>query len=164
MFSIKNLKQICSTALVLLAVSSSTAQAKPLLSNNSPLSETENTTNTLTILAQKNTPQLDNDPALVGLWVADAACRDNPCGTSPRKMLILPDGTFYQGDSQLMGIEANSNNQETMSGQWKTANRIVYARADRTYPWIAVSRYYIKDGKMSLTYQDGSREVWRKSY
>ena len=169
MLTIQNLKQVFSTGLFFLVLSSSAVQANPIKNDNPQLKETDYPINLQISLAQKTNPQLDNDPALVGLWVSsDSHCSDDSCLASQRKMLILPDGTFHQGDSQLIGGDAgvgmSSSSDKVVSGEWKTANRIVYARANKDYQWIPVSRYYIQDGKMLLTFQDGSREVWRKSY
>lgn len=170
MLAKQKVQQIFSIGCFVLALSSHAAEASPKLQKSTSMTSASSAT----IVAQAN-PQLVLDPNLVGLWVhSNTDCSSdfdggNFCLTNQLKMLLQPDGRFYQGDSSLTGggsygsIYSNTNGVQ-QQGEWITANRILYGRLNSTQQWTPVARYYIENGSMLLTYGDGTKEVWKKSY
>ncbi len=106
------------------------------------------------------------DPLMVGVWAHQEIYNSGDfSGTTQETMQVHPDGTFVLGGGQVSvsGSFFSGNTGgggETLHGFWQTQGNIVYVRGQGQTQWVPFARYYIENGRMLLTFGDGSRQVW----
>jgi hypothetical protein len=110
----------------------------------------------------------NRDPALVGLWVRDETMVDPTMTLTTQTIMVLQaDGQFEQGEGRVVGGGAgfsfdSGSDQQRDIGQWRSEDGLVYVTGAGLSQWIPCCRYYVEGGRMLLTFDDGSRQIWYK--
>ena len=106
------------------------------------------------------------DPRLVGNWIqSDSYTSGDYSFASQRKLIVMANGIFYEGDSQMAGggpgvSGSTGPGSAYQQGQWYTQGNILYANSGQG--WIALAKYYVEAGRMMFTFGDGSKQIWYK--
>jgi hypothetical protein len=109
-----------------------------------------------------------HDPALVGVWVREETMVDPIMTLTTQTIMVLDaGGDFEQGEGRVVGGGAGfsfdtGSGQERDVGQWRSEGEIVYVTGAGLNQWIPCCRYYVEGGRMLLTFDDGSRQIWHK--
>ncbi|GIX46723.1 MAG: hypothetical protein KatS3mg131_0934 [Candidatus Tectimicrobiota bacterium] len=84
-------------------------------------------------------------------------------------LTVSADGTFSYGSARAVGggetpwgtwgVDTGTGG-DTMSGRWRTADRILYLLHPTTGQWVPAARYYVEGNQLLLYLPDGSRELW----
>lgn len=120
------------------------------------------------------------DPRLVGRWSHEQITMSGGDSLTTREEYILhPDGTLALGKARAVAsfsgeryneVEdttsywyghadtGEGDNDEEIIGRWKTQGNILYIQEGGQ--WVPYARYYVEDGKLLLTYEDGSRKLF----
>jgi hypothetical protein len=111
-------------------------------------------------------PSSERDPALAGHWVYSSIYRSGEfSGTTTRQMAIHPDGTYRYGHGAVQVSDSNafgrSQSDDFTAGQWRTKGRIVYINEGGSQ-WVPYARYYVEGGSLLLTFENGSKQLWRR--
>jgi hypothetical protein len=110
-------------------------------------------------------PSSERDPALVGHWVYSSVYRSGDfSGTSMRQWLVRPEGTYRMGYGavQVSGSDSfgRSESGDFTPGHWRTKDRILYV-SEGGSQWVPYARYYVERGKLLLTFNNGSKQLWQ---
>jgi hypothetical protein len=118
---------------------------------------------------QQSQQAAERDPSLVGSWLyTESYTSGSFSGASQFSLIIHPDGRYEYGNGAFAGggagVGGSSRGGDVEVGEWKTQNRIVHIRQPGGGQWQAYARYYVEGASMMLTFGDGSKQVWKRSY
>ena len=111
------------------------------------------------------------DPALVGMWVHQdflpSALGPDSAAAAQVFMEILSDGTYVHGNAQTIAEGRNPwgwfwGSDNVSSGMWCTGDGTLYITEAGASRWLACARYDAEPAMLSLTFTDGSRQVWHR--
>ncbi|MBT8270368.1 MAG: hypothetical protein KJO39_10720 [Bacteroidia bacterium] len=108
------------------------------------------------------------DQRIVGNWLyTDSYTSGEYSFASQYRLIVNSDGTYLYGDGKVAGggpgVSGTGGEGSGMSpGKWKTENSIIYI--NEGYGWQAYAKYYVEGTSMMLTFGDGSKQVWKRSY
>ena len=108
------------------------------------------------------------DKRILGNWLyTDSYSSGEYSFASQYRLIINGDGTYLYGDGKVAGggpgVSGTGGEGSGMSpGKWKTENGIIYI--DEGYGWQAYAKYYVEGASMMLTFGDGSKQIWKRSY
>jgi hypothetical protein len=131
---------------------------------NAPVGQSGGTLNSKTETV--SSAQLDQ--RIVGNWLyTDSYSSGEYSFASQYRMIVKGDGTYLYGDGKVAGggpgVSGTGGGGSEMSpGKWKTENGIIYV--NEGYGWQAYAKYYVESSSMMLTFGDGSKQVWKRSY
>lgn len=113
-----------------------------------------------------NPAQLDQ--RIVGNWLySDSYTSGEHSFASQYRLIVNGDGTYLYGDGQVAGggpgVSGSTGGGAGMTpGKWKTENGIIHI--DEGAGWQPFAKYYVEGASMMLTFGDGSKQVWQKTY
>lgn len=131
---------------------------------NTPAEPSDGTINS----KEETTSYAQLDQRIVGNWLyTDSYSSGEFSFASQYRMIVNSDGTYLYGDGKVAGggagVSGTSGGGSGMSpGKWKTENGIIYI--NEGYGWQAYAKYYVESASMMLTFGDGSKQVWKRSY
>jgi hypothetical protein len=107
----------------------------------------------------------ERDPALVGSWSRTDSISSGSASMSTQYFLqINPDGSYVYSIGRSAGGGAgwgmDSGPGESIPGQWKTSQRVVYIQERGVGQWIPYARYYVEGNRLMFTFDNGNREIW----
>jgi len=69
--------------------------------------------------------------------------------------------TIQQNGNSISG-NINSGGGDVTRGQWRTQNGVIYI--NEGYGWEAYSGHYVEGNSMLLKFDDGSKQLWERTY
>ena len=116
-------------------------------------------------VASSNSGQLDR--SLVGRWRYSKIYRSGSFSTTTTRYLsMLGNGTYQYGGGRLYVSDVNasgrSGRSNVQTGNWKTANNIIYVKGQGSSNWQAYARYFVKGNSMMMTFGNGKRQLWKR--
>lgn len=114
--------------------------------------------------ANQGTPNdgFERDQRLVGSWIqSDSYTSGDHSFATQNRLIVQPNGTFLFGDSKVAGggpgMSGTTGGGGYEQGYWRTQNSLIYVKGQGN--WTPFARYYIENGRMLLTFDDGSRQI-----
>lgn len=116
------------------------------------------------------TDNYERDSRLIGAWShSDTMISGNYSAVTQVFMQVNPDGTYAYGNGRVMAGGSNAYGSvsgdtgygdDVSRGKWRTQNSIIYIMEPGYNQWIPYACYYVEGGKMMLTFENGSKEIW----
>lgn len=120
---------------------------------------------------KRNTSQesVERDQGIIGSWLYSKSYTsgDSFGGVTETSMIIRADGTYQYGGSQVAGGDASvsfqSGGGDWSSGEWKTANGIIYIKEQGSANWTAYCEYVVDYENLLFTFEDGTKMLWNRN-
>ncbi len=81
-------------------------------------------------------------------------------------LVVNPDGSVEYGKSSAPGGDAGAGidtaSDDGFAGRWRTSDRTLHVMPGGSSRWVAFARYQIEGQKLTLTFNDGARQVYQR--
>lgn len=103
------------------------------------------------------------DPVLMGEWMrSQSMSGDGIAVVTQERLRMNPDGSFLMYDSKAAGPMGTMQGSESLAGQWRTEQGIIYVLVPGQSSWMPYGRYIVQGASLMFTLADGSRELWSR--
>ena len=104
----------------------------------------------------------EQDAAVVGEWIRSESMSGSGISLVIQEMLrISSDGTFLKWDPKIAGPMGTMSGPDSISGKWRTEQRIIYTMLPGQPQWLRYGRYTVQGNSLMFTLVDGSKGIVR---